>query len=161
LAGPGSGKTRVLTQRAAFLIRERQVDPYRMLAVTFTNKAAREMQEACSASCGSSLDGLWLGTFHSICAVLAARSGCDALHARFCHPWMRYDQKSLVKMVLKEFNIDDKIFPPASLHSAISNAKITLPKPKIFVAGNYREEIVRRVFERYEQMLPPQRAGFR
>ncbi len=153
LAGPGSGKTRVLTQRAAFLIRERQVDPYRLLAVTFTNKAARAMQERLQHSLGSTLDGLWLGTFHSICARILRREADVMPFTRDFVIMDADDQKSLVKMALKEFNIDDKIFPPASLHSAISNAKNNLTQAKDFVAGNYREEIVRRVFERYEQML--------
>ncbi|NMC29891.1 MAG: UvrD-helicase domain-containing protein [Pelolinea sp.] len=153
LAGPGSGKTRVLTQRAAFLILEREVDPYRILAVTFTNKAAREMQERLQRMLGSKLDGLWLGTFHSICARILRREA-DAL------PFTRDfvimdadDQQNLVKLSLKELNIDDKLYPPASLHAAISNAKNNLTQAKDFVAGNYREEITRRVFERYEQKL--------
>ncbi len=153
LAGPGSGKTRVLTQRAAFLILEREIDPYRILAVTFTNKAAREMQERLQRSLGSKLDGLWLGTFHSICARILRREA-DAL------PFTRDfvimdadDQQNLVKLSLKELNLDDKLYPPASLHAAISNAKNNLMQAKDFVAGNYREEITRRVFERYEQKL--------
>jgi len=153
LAGPGSGKTRVLTQRAAFLILEREVDPYRILAVTFTNKAAREMQERLQRMLGSKLDSLWLGTFHSICARILRREA-DAL------PFTRDfvimdadDQQNLVKLSLKELNIDDKLYPPASLHAAISNAKNNLTQAKDFVAGNYREEITRRVFERYEQKL--------
>ena len=153
LAGPGSGKTRVLTQRAAYLILEREIDPYRILAVTFTNKAAREMQERLQRSLGSKLDGLWLGTFHSICARILRREA-DAL------PFTRDfvimdadDQQSLVKLSLKELNLDDKLYPPASLHAAISNAKNNLMQAKDFVAGNYREEVTRRIFERYEQKL--------
>jgi DNA helicase-2/ATP-dependent DNA helicase PcrA len=153
LAGPGSGKTRVLTQRAAFLILEREIDPYRILAVTFTNKAAREMQERLQRSLGSKLDGLWLGTFHSICARILRREA-DAL------PFTRDfvimdadDQQNLVKLSLKELNLDDKLYPPASLHAAISNAKNNLMQAKDFAAGNYREEITRRIFERYEQKL--------
>ncbi len=153
LAGPGSGKTRVLTQRAAFLIRERGVDPYRILAVTFTNKAAREMQDRLQNSLASNLDGLWLGTFHSICARILRREA-DAL------PFTRDfvimdadDQKALVKMSLKELNLDDKLYPPASLHAAISNAKNNMIQAHDFTAKNYREEVVRRIFERYEQKL--------
>ncbi len=153
LAGPGSGKTRVLTQRVAFLILERQVDPYRLLAVTFTNKAAREMQGRLQRDLESKSDGLWLGTFHSICARILRREA-DAL------PFTRDfvimdadDQKSLVKMSLKELNLDDKLYPPASIHAAISNAKNNLTQAKDFAAGNYREEVTRRIFERYEQKL--------
>ena len=153
LAGPGSGKTRVLTQRAAFLIRERGVDPYRLLAVTFTNRAAREMQERLQRSLGSTLDGLWLGTFHAICARILRREADVMPFTRDFVIMDADDQKSLVKMALKEFNLDDKLYPPASLHAAISNAKNNLTQAQDFVAGNYREEIVRRVFERYEQML--------
>ncbi|HOJ00044.1 MAG TPA: UvrD-helicase domain-containing protein [Anaerolineaceae bacterium] len=153
LAGPGSGKTRVLTQRAAFLILEREVDPFRILAVTFTNKAAREMQERLQRSLGGKADGLWLGTFHSICARILRREA-DAL------PFTRDfvimdadDQQNLVKLSLKELNIDDKLYPPASLHAAISNAKNNLIQPKDFAASSYREEVIRRVFEQYEQKL--------
>ncbi len=153
LAGPGSGKTRVLTNRAAYLIQECQVDPYRILAVTFTNKAAREMQERLQNTLGSNIDGLWLGTFHSICARILRREAEALPFTRDFVIMDADDQKSLVKMSLKEFNLDDKIYPPNSLHAAISNAKNNLMQAKDFVAGNYREEVVQRVFERYEAML--------
>ena len=136
LAGTGSGKTRVLTQRAAFLIRERGVDPYRLLAVTFTNKAAREMQERLQRSLGSTLDGLWLGTFHAICARILRREADVMPFTRDFVIMDADDQKSLVKMALKEFNLDDKLYPPASLHAAISNAKNNLTQAQDFVAGN-------------------------
>ena len=153
LAGPGSGKTRVLIQRAAFLIRERGVDPSRILAVTFTNKAAREMQERLQRNLGSNLDGFWLGTFHATCARILRREADFLPFTRDFVIMDADDQKALIKQSLKEANLDDKLYPPASLHASISNAKNNLTQANNFVAGNYHEEIVRRVFENYERLL--------
>lgn len=153
LAGPGSGKTRVLTQRIAYLINGMGVRPYNILAVTFTNKAAREMHSRVESSLGAPAEGLWLGTFHAICARLLRR---EANYLPFDSNFVIMDsddQESIIKRVMKEQKINDKLYRPASIHAAISNAKNAMMKPKDMPVHNYREEIIVRVYERYQQLL--------
>lgn len=153
LAGPGSGKTRVLTQRTAYLVHEKGVHPTNILAVTFTNKAAREMRARLERMLGRGVEALWLGTFHGLCARIlrreAARLPFDANYVIMDAD----DQVSIVKGILKELNIDDKLYHPAAIHNRISNAKNTLIDPADFPARTYREEVTRRVYERYEERL--------
>ena len=105
LAGPGSGKTRVLTQRIAFLIYEQQVNPRNILAVTFTNKASREMRGRLERMLGKGVDALWLGTFHSVCARILRREA-DVLPFDSNYVIMDADdQKSIVKRILKDLNL--------------------------------------------------------
>ena len=124
LAGPGSGKTRVLTQRVAYLIAEEGVRPYRILAVTFTNKAAREMQTRVEKLLGAdATQGMMLGTFHSICARLLRR---ESEHLPLESNFVIFDaddQQRIVKGLIRELNISEKSYRPASVHAAISNAK--------------------------------------
>ncbi len=153
LAGPGSGKTRVLTQRIATLIGSMGVRPYQILAVTFTNKAAREMEHRVIDLLGDMARGVMLGTFHSICARILRR---EAEHLPFSANFVIYDsddQVSLVKRAIAELNLDDKIYRPASVHGTISRAKNELLLPGAFPTNNYREEITQRVYERYQEML--------
>lgn len=153
LAGPGSGKTRVLTHRIAYLIREMRVPPHHILAVTFTNKAAREMAERVERVLGERPRGLSLGTFHSICARLL-RTEAEALP--FNQNFVIYDsddQQGLVRNALKELNIDPKMHTPHSVHNRISQAKNELQLPEDMPANNYRDEVVVRVYQRYQQML--------
>jgi DNA helicase-2/ATP-dependent DNA helicase PcrA len=153
LAGPGSGKTRVLTHRIAYLISFLGVKPHHMLAVTFTNKAAREMGERVNQLIGEHTRGLTLGTFHSICARLLRR---EAEQLPFNSNFVIFDasdQVSLVKQAIKELNLDDKRYRPTGIHAAISNAKNELILPDQFTVGNYRDEVVQRVFKRYQEML--------
>ena len=153
LAGPGSGKTRVLTQRIAFLVHENGVNPHNILAVTFTNKAAREMRTRLERMLGKSVNALWLGTFHAICArILRREAGAMPFDANFVI-MDADDQRSIVKRILKDLNIDDKLNSPASIHNIISNAKNAMKGPGEFKTRTYREEIAKRVYERYEQIL--------
>jgi len=123
LAGPGSGKTRVLTQRIAYLVYEQHVNPGNILAVTFTNKAAREMRGRLERMLGKGVGALWLGTFHSICARILRREA-EVLPFDANYVIMDADdQKSIVKRVLKDLNLDDKLYPPNAMHAIISNAK--------------------------------------
>jgi DNA helicase II / ATP-dependent DNA helicase PcrA len=153
LAGPGSGKTRVLTERIAYLIRNLGVRPYHILAVTFTNKAAREMKDRVERSLGEEVNDLWLGTFHAMCARLLRR---EANALPFNSSFVIFDsddQESLVKRAIKELNINDKQYRPAGIHAAISIAKNNLVLPDDFPVQNYRDEVVLRIYKRYQEML--------
>ena len=153
LAGPGSGKTRVLTQRIAYLIGYMGVRPYHIVAVTFTNKAAREMEARVSNLLGQTTRGLTLGTFHAICARLLRR---EAEHLPFDTNYVIFDaddQVSIVKSIVKDLNLNDKLYRPHGVHAAISNAKNELILPDSFPVQTYRDEVVKRVYERYQQAL--------
>ena len=154
LAGPGSGKTRVLTQRVAYLIAYEGVHPYQMLAVTFTNKAAREMGNRVRDMLGElASDGLWLGTFHSICARLLRR---EAEHLPFDASFVIYDdddQQRVVKAAIRDLNLDEKTYRPQSVHGAISRAKNELIFPEDYPTQTYRDEVVKRVYKRYQETL--------
>jgi len=153
LAGPGSGKTRVLTHRLAYLLSQLAVSPYNLLAVTFTNKAARQMQTQVEALLGESPRGLTLGTFHATCARLLRR---EAEHLPFESNFVIFDdddQISIVKSALRELNIDEKRYRPHSVHGSISRAKNELLLPDDYPTNSYRDEVVARVYHRYQQML--------
>ena len=145
LAGPGSGKTRVLTHRIAWLIRERGIPPFHILAVTFTNRAARVMQERVQTLVEGSLEGIWLGTFHSQCAKLLRREENLLPFKRNFVIFDEDDQQSLVKKAIRELNLDEKLYRPAGVLAAISNAKNQLMGPEDFPARNYREEAGKKV----------------
>jgi DNA helicase-2/ATP-dependent DNA helicase PcrA len=154
LAGPGSGKTRVLTQRVAYLIANEGVRPYQMLAVTFTNKAAREMSNRVRDMLGElASDGLWLGTFHSVCARLLRR---EAENLPFDASFVIYDdddQQRVVKGAVRDLNLDDKTYRPQSVHAAISRAKNELIFPEDYPVQTYRDEVVKRIYKRYQELL--------
>jgi DNA helicase-2/ATP-dependent DNA helicase PcrA len=154
LAGPGSGKTRVLTQRVAYLIAHEGVRPYQMLAVTFTNKAAREMGNRVRDILGElPAEGLLLGTFHSICARLLRR---ESEHLPFDASFVIYDdddQQRVVKGALRDLKLDDKTYRPQSVHGAISRAKNELIFPEDYPTQTYRDEVVKRVYKRYQEIL--------
>ena len=153
LAGPGSGKTRVLTHRIAYLVYEKQVKPGSILAVTFTNKAAREMRSRLERMLGRGVETLWLGTFHAICAKIL-RQEADLLPFDKNYVIMDADdQRGIVKRILKDLNLDDKLYPPNAMHAIISNAKNQLTSVEDFSAGSYREEIAHRIYERYDAAL--------
>ncbi len=154
LAGPGSGKTRVLTQRIAYLIGYEGVRPYQMLAVTFTNKAAREMEQRVQKLLGEEMTrGLLLGTFHSTCArILRRESERLPVSAEFVI-FDADDQQSLVKNAIKELNLNDKQYRPVAIHGAISRAKNELIGPDDFPIQTYRDEVVKRIYKRYQELL--------
>ncbi|MEP7291478.1 MAG: UvrD-helicase domain-containing protein, partial [Chloroflexota bacterium] len=153
LAGPGSGKTRVLTHRIAYLIQDEGVPPYHIVAVTFTNKAAAEMRERVQKLLGGALDGLQIGTFHSICARLLR---IEADHTPYARDYVIYDtddQVSVIKSVLAEMNVDPKKFKPGGVLAAISTAKNELIEPGEYVGRDYFGEIVARVYPQYQKRL--------
>ncbi len=160
LAGPGSGKTRVLTQRVAYLIGSEGVRPYHMLAVTFTNKAAREMESRVCALLGpEATTGLWLGTFHAICARLLRR---EAENLPFDSSFVIYDeddQQRVVKAAIRDLNLDEKTYRPLSIHAAISRAKNDLIFPEDYPTQTYRDEVVKRVYKRYQELLKQSNAA--
>jgi DNA helicase-2/ATP-dependent DNA helicase PcrA len=155
LAGPGSGKTRVLTHRIAFLIREVGVYPKHIVSVTFTNKAAGEMRTRVEGLLGGRLDGLQIGTFHSICArLLRIEAGTGTLP--YGSDYAIYDtddQLSVMKSVLADLNVDTKKFNPGRVLNAISAAKNELIQPHEFQSTDYFGEIVRRAYPLYQRKL--------
>ncbi len=154
IAGPGSGKTRVLTQRIVYLMRTMGIRPYNILAVTFTNKAAKEMVTRIEDSLGETVQGsMWIGTFHAVCArILRREAGALPFDSNFVI-MDTDDQLSLIKRIVKDLNIDEKSFRPNSLHNEISSAKNELRYPEDMPRGNYREETVYRVYEKYQKEL--------
>ena len=153
LAGPGSGKTRVLTHRVAYLIQEMSVPADALLAVTFTNKAAGEMRDRVEGLLGGRPAGLQVGTFHAICARILRREG---RHTPYGPDYVIYDtddQVSVVGQAIAELNIDTKRFPPRRVLGAISSAKNELLRPADYVALDYFGEVVARVYARYQSIL--------
>jgi DNA helicase-2/ATP-dependent DNA helicase PcrA len=155
LAGPGSGKTRVITHRVAYLIKVVGVSPHRIMAVTFTNKAAREMEARLNKLVGGQVKDLTIGTFHAICARILRREGkaigIDPKYVIYDDD----DQISLLKKSLQELGLDPKQYAPRALQSAISSAKSQMLTPSDFSrrGRSYFEEITQRVYERYEKLL--------
>lgn len=156
LAGAGSGKTRVLTYRIANLINERLVSPYNIIAITFTNKAAKEMKERLRTLLGNMADNLWISTFHSACVRMLRRDierlGYDKNFIIFDSA----DQKTLVKDCLKELNLDEKVFPPKSVLGEIGKAKDELIEPENFKkiwALDYRMSKIASVYQLYQKRL--------
>ncbi|HEY7342024.1 MAG TPA: UvrD-helicase domain-containing protein, partial [Ktedonobacterales bacterium] len=153
-AGPGSGKTRVITHRIAWLVSEKGVLPWNILAVTFTNKAAAEMKERLEKLIGSSARDVAVGTFHAICArVLRREVERSAIGLnRYFVIYDDDDQIALVKRILLDMQFDPKQFNPRMVHSIISRAKNELLSPAEFAksVNRYPEEIAARVFARYD-----------
>ena len=154
VAGPGSGKTRVLTQRIAYLIAVEGTRPWQILAVTFTNKAAKEMQARVKSHLpDQAIEGIMLGTFHSICARILRR---EADYLPIGSNFVIFDsddQERIVKGVIRELNINEKLYRPASVHGAISRAKNELIGPDEYPTTTYRDEIVKRVYVEYQKRL--------
>jgi len=155
MAGAGSGKTRVLVHRVAYLIEEKGVDPSRILAITFTNKAANEMRERIEKMVGPSSQKMWIGTFHATCARILRQ---DIHHLGFNRNFVIYDdsdQQTLIKQCLKEINLDEKKFPPRGIAATMSNAKNKCWDPEKFrlMAGNYYEAKVADIYKLYQKKL--------
>jgi len=152
-AGPGSGKTRVLTHRVAYLIAARGIPPYNIMAVTFTNKAAKEMKQRLEQLIGRHSQALTIGTFHAICARILRR---EAQYIGLASTFVIFDsndQLDLVKQALRELKLDDKMYPPTALLHAISRAKDELITPDRYEAPTYWHEVAGRVYKRYQEML--------
>ncbi len=156
IAGAGSGKTKVLTHKIAYLIEEKKVKPYNILAITFTNKAAKEMKERVEKLVGEMTKDMWLGTFHSICVRILRKwidhIGYDTSFAIFDTS----DQKTLIKQCIKELNLDDKLFEERSVLFEISNAKNEMLEPKEYsvkVSGDFRREKIAEIYKLYQTKL--------
>ena len=155
VAGPGSGKTRVITHRIAYLVRVCGVGPHRIAAVTFTNKAAREMRGRLERLLGSRAEGLTCSTFHSLCVSILRR---DGHHIGLDRSFVIYDDDdtmALLKRAMEEGQIDPKRYPLRAVSNIISGAKSKLIDPEAFagVVSSYYDEIVLRIYERYEALL--------
>lgn len=155
LAGAGSGKTKVLTCRIAHLLQQ-GVRPYRILAITFTNKAAAEMRERVDRMAGAAARDVWLFTFHAFCARLL-RYELENLNG-YANNFAIYDtsdSKNLIKQVLKEMNLDEKRFPLPAIISHISNAKNALLLPDAYAreASGYYEQQVAKIYDAYQKKL--------
>ena len=156
VAGAGSGKTRVLTMRIVHLIEEENVYPNKILAITFTNKAANEMKQRVENLLSDSSNDIWMGTFHSICVRILRRYidriGFDSSFIIFDTS----DQRTLVKDCLKELKVDDKLFTDRAVLSEISNAKNEMLEPKAYsvkYANDFRKETIGKVYELYQKRL--------
>lgn len=155
MAGAGSGKTRVLTHRIAYLIEEKNVNPWNILAITFTNKAAREMKERVNQLLGSGGEDVWVSTFHSMCVRILRRDVDQIGYSKNFTIIDTSEQNTLMKRVLKELNIDPKKYDPRSILGAISNAKNELLTPADYEnqQGSLFEQIVGRCYALYQKEL--------
>ena len=156
IAGAGSGKTKVLTHKIAYLMAEKYIKPWNILAITFTNKAANEMKERVQKLVGDAANDMWIGTFHSICVRILRkfidRIGYDTSFIIFDTS----DQKTVVKECLKELKIDDKLFSDKSVLYEISNAKNEMLEPIQYAAratGEFRKETIAKIYDLYQSKL--------
>jgi len=153
LAGPGSGKTRVLTFRIAYLIAALNVPAYQILAVTFTNKAAREMKSRVEGLLSSKSDGLWLGTFHAICGRILRR---EAAHLPIDHNYVIFDtddQLTLVRRVIREMRLNEKDYRPRQVLAKISMAKNELMGADEYLILSHRDETIQEIYQAYQKYL--------
>jgi len=160
LAGAGSGKTRVLTYRVAYLIKEKRVPPWNILAVTFTNKAAREMQERIGQLVGAVSDEMWIGTFHRLCVRILRKESPRIGYAATFSILDAPDQLAVVKQALRELNLDPNRFDPRAVLSGISNAKNALLSPERYEeqAENFLQQTVAKVYHVYQRRLAANQA---
>ena len=156
LAGAGSGKTTVLVNRIAYMISEKHIRPWNILAITFTNKAAREMKDRIERLLGDTAKDMWIGTFHSVC-VRILRSCIDLLgYSRDFVIYDTADTKTVMKECLRELDIDEKSFPVINVLSIISNAKNDLMDAATFenvYKSDYRMSIIAKIYYRYQTKL--------
>ncbi|WP_142434115.1 DNA helicase PcrA [Enterococcus faecium] len=155
MAGAGSGKTRVLTHRIAYLIEEKEVNPWNILAITFTIKAAKEMKERVNAILASGGEDVWVSTFHSMCVRILRRDVDFIGYNRNFTIIDSSEQLTLMKRILKELNIDPKKYDPRSILGTISQAKNSLQTPQDFakMQGSYYEEIAAKCYAAYQKEL--------
>lgn len=156
IAGAGSGKTKVLTHKIAYLMAEKNVKPWNILAITFTNKAANEMKQRAENLVGNSVNDIWIGTFHSIC-VRILRKFIDRIG--FDNSFIIFDttdQKTVIKECLKELKIDDKLYSEKSVQYEISNAKNEMLTPEQYTIkynGDFRRETIAKIYDLYQNKL--------
>ncbi|MDD5969381.1 MAG: DNA helicase PcrA [Anaerostipes sp.] len=156
LAGAGSGKTRVLTHRIAYLIQEKGVNPYHILAITFTNKAAGEMRERVDDLVGYGAEHIWVSTFHSTCVRILRRHIDKLGYDNHFTIYDTEDQKTVIREVMKRLKLDKKQYAERALLNQISKAKDELVTPSEYemrAAGNFRETQVAKVYTEYQKQL--------
>ena len=155
VAGAGSGKTRVLTRRIAYLMSRRNVAPYQILAITFTNKAAGEMKERVAHLVGPIAKSMWVSTFHSACVRILRQEATRLGYSNSFSIYDSADSQRLITIVAKELNLDPKKYPARQFQSMISNAKNELMGPQDYVnaASNQFEQVVADVYAVYQQRL--------
>ena len=156
LAGAGSGKTRVLTYKIAYLLEKKIVKPWEILAITFTNKAAKEMKERVEGLVGAEAQDMWLGTFHSVCVRILKREIELLGYSRDFNIFDEIDKDKVIKEVMKKLNIDDKIYPTGLIKAEISKAKEVMKDDKQYAKdaqGDFRKEEIAKVYTMYQQTL--------
>ncbi|MDQ0416123.1 DNA helicase-2/ATP-dependent DNA helicase PcrA [Croceifilum oryzae] len=155
IAGAGSGKTRVLTHRVAYLLAEKSIHPWNILAITFTNKAAREMKERIGKLVGSAAEDIWVSTFHSMCVRILRRDIDRIGYSRNFTILDTSDQLTVIKQVLKEENLDPKKFEPRTILNKISSAKNALRTPAQMQlhASTFLDEVAGQIYEKYQHKL--------
>src|SRR5437588_9066149 len=159
LAGPGSGKTRVITHRIAYLVQHENISPWRILAVTFTNKAAKEMRERLEKLVGiNESKEMTIGTFHAICARVLRVEADHLAPLGLNRSFVIFDtddQATLIKRAIKELNLDEKQYRPITMQAMISRAKNDMhgPDQMAELATKYLEEVAARVYKQYQKFL--------
>ncbi len=156
LAGAGSGKTRALTHRIAYLLHEKNVAPWNILAITFTNKAAAEMRERVDGLVGEGASQVWVSTFHSMCVRILRRYGDLLGYTNNFSIYDSDDQRTLMKQVIKKLDVDAKIYKEKAMLGQISWAKNELISPAAFekqAAGNFRKTRISDIYQEYQQQL--------
>lgn len=157
LAGAGSGKTRVLTHRIAYLIKDKDVSPWSILAITFTNKAAKEMRERIGALVGEEMvKDMWISTFHAMCVRILRRNSERLGYGRYFTIYDTSDQKALLKDIMKQLNINEKNHPVSSVLGEISNQKnqfITAEEYEKTAGDDYKNKITAKIYAHYQKKL--------
>ncbi|PIR71143.1 MAG: ATP-dependent DNA helicase PcrA [Candidatus Nealsonbacteria bacterium CG10_big_fil_rev_8_21_14_0_10_40_24] len=155
LAGPGSGKTRVLTHRVAYLILEKKISPYNLFVTTFTNKAADEMKQRIQKLLGYKAFLPWMGTFHSLCVRVLRQQAPEIGYKKSFTIYDKQDSIAAIKRVLKDLNIDSQKFNPSAIANAISSAKSELVTAREYqnYSQGYFQKVVAQVYPRYEENL--------
>ena len=156
LAGAGSGKTRVLTHRIAYLIEEKEVNPWNIMAITFTNKAAGEMRERVDKIVGYGSESVWVSTFHSSCVRILRRHIDRIGYTGNFTIYDTDDQKSVMKDICRRLQIDTKVYKERALLNAISRAKDELMGPDEFLrnsSGDIHEQRIAKVYREYQEQL--------
>lgn len=156
LAGAGSGKTRVLTYKIAYLLEQNLAKPWQILAITFTNKAAKEMKERVEALVGSDAKDMWLGTFHSVCVRILKKDIERLGYTRDFNIFDEIDKEKVIKEVMKKLNIDEKMYPVGLIKSEISKAKEVMKDELAYAkesATDFRKEEISKVYTMYQETL--------
>ena len=149
LAGAGSGKTKVVTHKIAYLIEEKGIFPGNILAITFTNKAANELKERVGRLLSANVDTMWMGTFHSICVRILRRDIDKIGYNRSFTIYDRDDQITLIKECIKEKNLDKETYKESSVLAQISKLKDAMTDPDKFINQNYKDFYLRNIGELY------------